>query len=135
MKLIDSYDLEQYDYNLKEKFEPFRSRQRQDIIVDKIKQYFNLDDLISQKTIDTYYRMHTFGGVSKIKQIWLESGKWYWPQPLLQFRDYLKENINQNFYSITLLKQYFGEKIAFFFAWKSFITCTLLFIAIPGVII
>ncbi len=46
--------------------------------------------------------------------------------------DYLLEGANQNFTSITVLRLYYGEKISFFFAWKSYLTCALMFVAIPG---
>ena len=46
--------------------------------------------------------------------------------------DYLLEGKDQNFTSCTILRLYFGEKISFFFAWKSYLTCVLLIVAIPG---
>lgn len=30
------------------------------------------------------------------------------------------------------MRQYLGEKISYFFAWKSYLTCTLVFLAFPG---
>ena len=42
------------------------------------------------------------------------------------------EGENQNFSSITILRLYFGEKISFYFAWKSYITCALMILAVPG---
>jgi anoctamin-8 len=49
--------------------------------------------------------------------------------------DYLLEGSEQNFTSITVLRLYLGEKISFFFAWKSYMTCALLFVAVPGLIL
>lgn len=49
--------------------------------------------------------------------------------------DYLSEGSSANFTSITILRLYFGEKISFFFAWKSYLTCALLSLAIPGLAI
>lgn len=42
------------------------------------------------------------------------------------------EDKTQNFSSVTTLRQYFGEKLAFYFGWKSFITCFMILIAVPG---
>lgn len=46
--------------------------------------------------------------------------------------EYLLSIDSHNFSSLTIIRQYFGEKIAFLFAWRSFITCLYFFIAIPG---
>lgn len=96
MKLIDSYDYEPYNENIT-KFEPFRSKQRQEILELQLNKVINLQDLKSQKLISSYYKMHTYGGkfniikqifylnytgISRIKFQWVEDTKWYWPQPL-----------------------------------------------------
>ncbi|KAL4481466.1 hypothetical protein ABPG74_007555 [Tetrahymena malaccensis] len=132
MKLIDSYDYEPYSLDQVTNFEPFRSKQRQEIIEMQLNKIVNLQDLKSQGLISQYYKMHTYGGIARIKYQWVDDTNWYWPQPLNQMDDYLLEDKNQNFTSVTLLRQYFGEKIAFFFGWKSFITCFMTLIAIPG---
>ena len=62
-------------------FEPFRSRQRQEIIENHVKKTINLNDLINSKVFEKYYRMHTFGGIAQIRKYWLDP-RWYWPQPL-----------------------------------------------------
>ena len=45
MKLLDSYDYEPFDLEKKEKFEPFRSRQRQEIIEAQLFKLLNLRTL------------------------------------------------------------------------------------------
>ena len=40
-----------------------------------------------------------------------------------------------NFYAITALKVYFGEKDSFYFAWFSFYICYLPILAIPGLVV
>jgi len=76
--------------------------------------------------------MHKTGGINKIKERWLVNNKWYLPTPINQISEYLMEGENQNFSSITILRLYFGEKISFYFAWKSYITCALMILAVPG---
>ncbi|KRX06795.1 Ankyrin repeat-containing domain [Pseudocohnilembus persalinus] len=97
-----------------------------------INQVTNLKDQQKQKIIEKFYKMHTYGGIDRIKEQWIENGKWYWPQPLNQMEAYLFKAKNTNFTALTYLRQYLGEKISFFFAWKSFLTCTLVFLAFPG---
>lgn len=52
----------------------------------------NLSDLKSQQLIRSYYKMHTYGGIARIKFQWVDDTKWYWPQPLNQMDDYLLES-------------------------------------------
>ena len=135
LKLIDSYNYEIYDVNKEANFEPLRSRQRQEIIYLKVNSILDLNKLKSEGLVQDYFLMHSQSGITHIRKKWILSPKWYWPQPLNQVDDYLKEGKQQNFSSVTYLKQYLGEKISFFFAWRSFVTCFMLPLAIPGLII
>jgi anoctamin-8 len=94
----------------------------------------NLNELMQQGTLSDYYRMHTFGGIQKIKEQWIDNKKWYWPQPICQIGDLMKVE-SQNFTSLSVLRLYLGEKISFFFAWKSYLTCALIVIAFPGALL
>ncbi|CAD8209485.1 unnamed protein product [Paramecium octaurelia] len=132
MKLMDSYDLEEFEKVFQNLYEPFRSRQKQQIIEKHLTQIKDLNEQINSGIIETYYRMHKTGGINKIKERWLVNNKWYLPTPINQISEYLMEGENQNFSSITILRLYFGEKISFYFAWKSYITCALMVLAIPG---
>ena len=85
--------------------------------------------------VETYFPMHNYRGIDLIKKKWIDEPRSYWPQPLNQLDDYLLEGKSQNFGSVTCLRQYLGEKISFFFAWKSYTTCFLIFLAIPGLIL
>lgn len=31
------------------------------------------------KIVETFYRMHKSGGINKIKSIWIDNSKWYFP--------------------------------------------------------
>ena len=76
--------------------------------------------------------MHSYGGIAAVKEQWIAKTKWYWPQPLNQFSDYLKHGKELKFTSCSVIRLYFGEKIAFFFAWTSYLTCVMITVAIPG---
>lgn len=91
--------------------------------------------LKNEDLIESYFLMHSHSGINLIRRKWISNPKFYWPQPLNQLDDYFIEGKGQNFSSVTSLRQYLGEKISFFFAWKSFTTCFLLFLAIPGTIL
>ena len=135
LKLIDSYNYEIYEQTKDEylnKFEPLRSIQRQEIIFKKVKNILDLHMLKKEKLVKDYFMMHSLSGIARIRKKWITTPKWYWPQPLNQLDDYLVEGKSQNFQSLTFLKQYLGEKISFYFAWRSFSTCFMLPLAIPG---
>lgn len=132
MKLVDSYLYQPYDEKRKTEFEPFRSLQRQQIAISVMKKFIDLELLKEQKVISDYFRMHTVAGAEKLRDIWLVKPRWYWPQPLPQMMDYITENKNHTYSAINAMKQYFGEKISFYFAFASFLTCSLLFLALPG---
>jgi len=133
MKLLNSYLYEPYDYKRKTEFEPFRSLQRQQIATSVIKKFVDLDLLKDQKVISDFFRMHTAAGSQKLREIWSSKSCWYWPQPLGQLKDFLTENKNHNYTAINSMRQYFGEKISFYFAFSSFFTCSLLLLAVPGI--
>ena len=137
LKLIDSFYQEEYEYDNKEKnFEPLRSKQRQEIILEKVNNIVvTLDELKSEGIIIDEFLMHFRNGIQRIKKLWIYRPHWYWPQPLNQLSDYFSESKSLTFASITILKNYLGEKIAFYFAWKSFTSCFFIPLAIPGLII
>lgn len=134
MKLLNSYEEDVFDVTRKSEFEPFRSLQRQDICITTLRKLLDLDLLKNQKVIKEYFRMHTIAGITKIRQIWLNTPKWYWPEPLRSITEYTTESNLYNYHAITALKQYFGEKIAYYFAFSSFLTCYLFYLAIPGIV-
>lgn len=70
VKLIDSYDLEPYYCKNASLFEPLRSRQRQIIVETHVRNSINIDSLIKSETIESYYPMHTAGGIQIVKQYW-----------------------------------------------------------------
>lgn len=38
-----------------------------------------MEEMRDAGIFDSYYRMHSFGGISKIRKSWIEKPKWYWP--------------------------------------------------------
>lgn len=134
LKLFEGFNYELFERSQKEKFEPLSSRQRQEVLLLYLRQYIDLEMLKSQGVVDCYYLMHTQGGLKKVKEIWLSRNPLK-QQPLPQIYDYIKEGYDRNFDAITYLKQYFGEKISFYFAWHSYVTVFLLFQLLPGIVL
>lgn len=134
IKLLNAYGHQIYDPTRKVDFEPFRSRQRQEITLTSLNKLIDIQQLKDIGILKDVYTMHTVSGVHRIKELWFNK-KWYWPEPLASISEYLKEGKDMNFTAITTLRTYFGEKVAFYFAWVSFYTSFLLLLAVPGVAI
>ncbi|KAM3134186.1 hypothetical protein pb186bvf_013704 [Paramecium bursaria] len=136
-KLMDSYDLEQFKKDYANLFEPFRSRQRQQVILDHFLRSLNYKEFIKKEIFQPYYLMHKEAALHKIQQLWLGwyPKQWYKPSPLNLMSDYFSEGQQQKFTSISTLRLYFGEKISFYFGWKSYITCWQLILGLPGLIL
>ncbi len=134
VKLMTSYEYQPYNPAKKSEFEPFRSRQRIEITQAALNNIIDVQQQKDLKVIQDVYQMHTVSGVERIREVWLSS-KWYWPEPLSSFKDYILEGKHLNFSALSTLRIYFGEKVSYYFAWTCFYTCYLLVLAIPGLFI
>ena len=130
LKLRNDYSYQTFDQSRKVEFEPFRSRQRQEITLTSLNRLVDIEQLKDLHVLDDIYLMHTVSGLNKISNVWSWS-KWL-PQPLSSYKDYFQEGKHLNFSNITVLKTYFGEKYSFYFAWMSFYICHLPILAVPG---
>jgi len=136
IKEINDYGYKTYDLKRKTDFEPFRSRQRQEITLESLNKIVDLEQLKDLNVLEDVYIMHTESGLRRISEVWSWGLRKTWlPEPLSSFKDYFREARNINFYAITALKVYFGEKDSFYFAWFSFYICYLPILAIPGLIV
>ena len=135
VKLVNDYNYQPFDKNEKTSFEPFRSRQRQEITLNSLSNLIDIEQLIQLKVIQSVYQMHTVSGLESIRKRWIKRKKWFVIQPLNSFFDYIREGPSRAFKDITILKTYYGEKFSFYFAWVSFIICYLPFLAVPGLLI
>jgi hypothetical protein len=55
------------------------------------------------------------------------------PLPMISL--FFKESMNFSFSELSSIKNYFGEKIAFYYAWMTYYTVWLIFPAIGGLAI
>ena len=96
------------------------------------------DSLSSNKFVDSYFNTHSQGGKHNIREKWMNYKTWrdyLLPAPFPFFDEYFSMRQNISFESLTCLRQYLGEKIAYYFAWKSFLTCSYAITAIPGLLL
>lgn len=74
--------------------------------------------------------MHDFYGIHEIKTKWENKSKIFL-QPITIIGQFYTESIKFEFAELSSIKNYFGEKIGFYFAWMSFYTSWIL---IPSIL-
>ena len=148
MKVRGSMEYRFFSKAEHENFEPFRSRHRQQIILDIMKRTFDKDRYLSQGVLKGFFATHTDRGRSLLSEHYFSDGKKGrrhsqrpgcqrccidWP-PLRRMSVWMKEGPGLNFNSLTFVKVYLGQKYAMFFAWLEFhTTWMILMLSIPGI--
>ena len=96
-----------------------------------IKHILNTDSLIEQHILVQIIPMHDFYGIHEIKSKW-EHNSSFWLQPIFILTQLYRESMKFEFTELSAIKNYFGEKVGFYYAWMSFYTAWLLIPAILG---
>ena len=78
--------------------------------------------------------MHDFYGIHEIRDKW-ENKSRFWLQPITIIRQFYVEAIKFEYTELSSIKNYFGEKTGFYFAWMSFYTSWILIPSILGFIL
>jgi hypothetical protein len=79
VKLVDSFQYEAFDPDHFSKFEPLRSRERQELIHNYLKQVVPLDYLKANGVIDSLLYLPSLNLIYKISLQWLRRPRWYFP--------------------------------------------------------
>ncbi|CDW83357.1 anoctamin-like protein [Stylonychia lemnae] len=130
VKLADIDIKVEFEPNQKVKFEPFRTKDIQKIMISLIKKIINVDSLTDEKILIQILPMHDFYGIHEIKQKWETSTK-IWLQPSF-IKQFYREGIIFEYRELSAIKNYFGEKAGFYYAWMSFYTSWLIIPSIFG---
>jgi hypothetical protein len=67
-----------------------------------------------------------------MKKKWEETPPKFLPMPFPKINQFYKEGINLRFEELSSIKNYFGEKIGFYYAWLSFYSSFLLIPAVAA---
>eukprot|EP00347_Sterkiella_histriomuscorum_P016772 403351910 len=130
IKLCDIELKQEFEPHQKVKFEPFRTKDQQKIIMSLLKNILSPESLMEQEILIQILPMHDFYGIHEIKEKWESKSK-----SLGMISQFYKEGIKYEYIELSSIKNYFGEKTGFYFAWMSFYTSWILIPAILGFIL
>jgi hypothetical protein len=128
-----------FDPQNKGLFEPFRSKDVQQIMLSKIQRIVNMQTLKDKKIILSVIPMHDMFGIHEINARWWRNTpdlaprrRCRAPMPLPLISQLYRESISLQFSELSAIKNYFGEKVGFYYAFMSYYTAWLLIPAIAG---
>ena len=126
---------------------PFRSSDRTRILLKKMnKDVLDVATYLECGVLKSIYPMHDALEVKALHVLWIPKITcrkcvgccccWHcYLPPFVFWKDLSKESKYNSFEHLTVLKNYFGEKHAFFFAWYSHYTAHLSSAAVVGVVV
>lgn len=76
--------------------------------------------------------MHDFYGIHEIKSKWEQKRPRCLPMPIPIIKQFFRESLYSQFSELSSIKNYFGEKTGFYFAFLSYYTSWLIIPAILG---
>lgn len=98
------------DPRTKHIYEPFRSKDIQEIIYKVVEINIDLPDLKRKKIVLDQYFMHEFYSIADIEQKYMNTS---WKDT---FKQSFRDDKPQTYYALTALKNYLGERWGFHFA-------------------
>ena len=145
VQLLSSREYRKYEVEDDHLFLPFRSQERMEIIMKKMQDdVFDLDAYLECGVVLRTFPLHDPNERDLVSKLWLPK-VYYWPfsccctktaiPPFSFCKDLRKEGSDLSFAHLTALKMYFGEKVAFYYAWYSHYTAYLAVAAVPGLIV
>ena len=129
IKLMEENLKMQFIRSQKHKFEPFRTKDMQDIYKRIIEKTLPLDELERSNILLSILCIHDCNAIDDI------DFKIYQTSPWIFLKENYKEHSCYEFHATTALKNYFGERIGFLFQFQYFLTSWMLIPAGLGLIV
>lgn len=126
-----------YNASTPQLFEPFRSLQRQQVVMDIIQKNVHLKKHVTKGNLKAIFPLHDASGCKNIMRNWVytdERRRVFQPFVGNSLRQFLFEKRTHQYEMLWPLLTYFGEKHAFYYAFVVFYSVWLLLIAVPGAI-
>ncbi|GAB9475328.1 hypothetical protein Gpo141_00012427, partial [Globisporangium polare] len=126
-----------YNASTPQLFEPFRSLQRQQVVMDIIQKNVHLKKHVTKGNLKAIFPLHDASGCKNIMRNWVytdERRRVFQPFFGNSMTQFLFEKRAHQYEMLWPLLTYFGEKHAFYYAFVAFYSVWLLLIAVPGAI-
>ena len=153
VQLLSSREYRKYEVEDDHLFLPFRSQERMEIIMKKMQDdVFDVDAYLECGVLLRTFPLHDPTERLLVLKLWLPKvHHWYLTPfstiicngpcsknalpPFSFCNDLRKEGSQLSFEHLSVIKMYFGEKVAFYYAWYSHYTAYLAIAAAPGIIV
>lgn len=126
-----------YNASTPQVFEPFRSLQRQQVVMDIIQKNMNLKKHLRKRNLLAIFPLHDASGCKNIMRAWVytdDHRRVFQPFTGNSVQQFLFEERTHQYEMLWPLLTYFGEKHAFYYAFGAYYSVWLLLIAVPGAI-
>uniref|UniRef100_K3WWJ3 Anoctamin transmembrane domain-containing protein n=1 Tax=Globisporangium ultimum (strain ATCC 200006 / CBS 805.95 / DAOM BR144) TaxID=431595 RepID=K3WWJ3_GLOUD len=126
-----------YNASTPELFEPFRSLQRQQVVMDIIQKNVNLKKHLRKGNLKAIFPLHDASGCKNIVRNWVytdDRQRIFQPFTGTSVSQFLFEDRTHPYEMLWPLLTYFGEKHAFYYSFVIFYSVWLVLIALPGAI-
>ena len=131
IKLRGVQEYEIFSAEESERFEPLRSKQKQQILCDILKRKFDVERYLREKSMKNFIPLHTSRGIDRLSESWEGKGRC---SPFSRISMYIKENPDELFEPLQAVKDYFGQKWASYVAWTEYHTASYIFLGVPGTV-
>eukprot|EP00944_MAST-04C_sp_MAST-4C-sp1_P005805 g5805.t1 len=104
-------------------YAPFKTQERMEITLLVIEQALDIDAYLASGVIKRMFPVHDELELEPIRERWVKT----W-QPLNSISDYISDKQSNTFEDLNHIRSYYGEKVAFYYAWFCHYTAMLMFI-------
>jgi ankyrin repeat protein len=104
-------------------YAPFKTQERMEITLMVIEEAIDIDTYLAGGVIKRMFAVHDELELEPIRERWVN--KW---QPLNSLSDYLSDKQSNTFEDLNHIRSYYGEKVAFYYAWFAHYTAMLMYI-------
>ena len=139
VELLDVAVWRPFEVSRASQFKPFTSQNRMEVIMAMIKSTCRLETYIDAGVISRVFAMHDPPERDLVRQTWLPGRREFaCPPPpftMRTLRGLVGESPTNSFPRLSILRIYFGEEQAFFYAWYCHYTVFLSFLVVPGLLV
>jgi ankyrin repeat protein len=104
-------------------FAPFKTQERMEITMEIIKEAVDIEAYLAGGVMKRMFAVHDESELIPIRERWVEKF-----QPFASFSDYTSDKQTNSFEDLNHVRSYYGEKVAFYYAWFCHYTATLSYI-------